>query len=201
MEQLLSSLGVFVGAILATITPFIVSFVKRKLNKNKEAKYFVENTEIRSKIHEVLVEIRALVGANRVNIIEYHNGIVSTSGLPFNYASMTYESVDFTTKESIMSFQKIPTSPISKLLMSIHNCKNQFLRIGSDYPDTNIILFNKFYGVETNYIFKISDHIKDGILTVNWVHEADIELDEDEIQQIILKVRYIYQMMNKMNKY
>jgi hypothetical protein len=200
MEQLFSSLGVFVGAVLATITPFIVTYIKNKLHKNKEGKYFVQNTEIRSKINEILIEIRALVGANRVSIIEYHNGIVSTSGLPFNYASMTYESTDFVTKESIMSFQKIPTSPISKLLMSIHNCKNSYLRVGPDYSDNNIVLFNKFYGVETSYIFKISDHIKDGILTVNWVHE-DTELDEDEIEQIVLKTKYIQQMMNKMNKY
>ena len=59
---------------------------------------------------------------------------------------------------------------------------------------------NKYYGVETNYIFKIGNHIKDGIVNVSWVHE-DTVLTDEEVEFISLKVKYIHEIMKKMIKY
>lgn len=195
-----TSLGMLIGGAVATITPYIISWINKKLNKNKEGYSFIQNTDIRAKINEVLIEIRAYVGSNRVNIIEYHNGNISTNGLPFNYSSMTYESVDYTTKSQILDLQKIPISPICKLLIDIHNCKQSYFKIGPDFPDQEIIRLNKFYGIITNYTFKIGNHIKDGVVNISWVFE-DMTLSEEEIEFIIIKIKYIQDLMSKMIKY
>ena len=189
-----------IGGMLATITPYAVKSLKKYLDTGKEGKSFIQNTAYRAKINEALIEIRAYVGANRVSITEYHNGVVSTNGLPFNYSSVTYENVDYTTKEIMMDQQKLPISPVSKLLLDIHNCTNSFLRVGPDFKDHKIVSINKYYGVETNYIFKIGNHIKDGIINVSWIHE-DTTLTDDETEFISLKVKYIHEMMKKMIKY
>lgn len=200
MQEFYTSLGMLLGGMLATLTPYIVKWVKSRVDKEKEGKSFIQNTSYRAKINEALIEIRAYVGANRVSIVEYHNGIVSTNGLPFNYSSVTYENVDFTTREIMMDQQKLPISPVSKLLLDIHNCTKNYIRIGSDFKDQKIVTMNKYYGIETNYIFKIGNHIKDGIVNVSWVHE-DAALTDEEIEFISLKVKYIHEIMKKMIKY
>lgn len=200
MQEFYTSLGMLLGGMLATLTPYIVKWVKSRVDKEKEGKSFIQNTSYRAKINEALIEIRAYVGANRVSIVEYHNGIVSTNGLPFNYSSVTYENVDFTTREIMMDQQKLPISPVSKLLLDIHNCTKNYLRIGPDFKDQKIVTMNKYYGIETNYIFKIGNHIKDGIVNVSWVHE-DAALTDEEIEFISLKVKYIHEIMKKMIKY
>jgi hypothetical protein len=186
-----------IGGTIATVTSYIISWINKRLNKNKEGKNFILNTSIRAKINEVLIEIRAHVRANRVNIIEYHNGNVSTNGLPFNFSSMTYESVDYTTKEQILEFQKIPISPISKFLIDIHNHTEKYIKVGTDFSDQEIIRLNKFHGINTNYTFKIGNHIKDGVINISWVFE-DVTLTEEEIEFISIKTIYIHELMSKM---
>lgn len=200
MNEFYTSLGMLIGGALATVTPYVVKSLKKYLDRDKDGKSFIQNTTYRAKINEALIEIRAYVGSNRVSITEYHNGIVSTNGLPFNYSSVTYENVDYTTREIMMDQQKLPISPVSKLLLDIHNCTELYLRIGPDFKDTKIVSMNKYYGVETNYIFKIGNHIKDGIVNVSWVHE-DTVLTDEEVEFISLKVKYIHEIMKKMIKY
>ena len=197
MDNIYTSLGMLIGGTIATVTSYIISWINKRLNKNKEGKNFILNTSIRAKINEVLIEIRAHVRANRVNIIEYHNGNVSTNGLPFNFSSMTYESVDYTTKEQILEFQKIPISPISKFLIDIHNHTEKYIKVGTDFSDQEIIRLNKFHGINTNYTFKIGNHIKDGVINISWVFE-DVTLTEEEIEFISIKTIYIHELMSKM---
>ena len=119
MNEFYTSLGMLIGGALATVTPSVVKSLKKYLDRDKDGKSFIQNTTYRAKINEALIEIRAYVGSNRVSITEYHNGIVSTNGLPFNYSSVTYENVDYTTREIMMDQQKLPISPVSKLLLKI----------------------------------------------------------------------------------
>ncbi len=198
--ELLKALGVIVGGIVATITPYIVTWIKKKLYSGEEAKSFLHNTEYRAKINEVLVEIRTIVGANRVAIVEYHNGNAAINGLPFNYASMTYEKDDLTTREMMMDFQKVPISPTCELLLDVHNSEQGYVRVASDYKHKDVVEFNKYYGVETAYIFRIGDHIKYGTLQVMWINE-DVTLEHEELQELHYKVMYVNELMNKMKKH
>lgn len=198
--ELLKALGVIAGGFIATVTPYIATWIKKRLYKGEEAKSFVHNTEYRVKINEALVELRTVVEANRVAIIEYHNGNTAINGLPFNYASMTYEKDDLTTKEIMMNFQKVPISPTCELLLDVHNSEQGYTRVGADYKFKDVVEFYKYYGVESAYVFRIGDHIKYGTLQLMWINE-DVTLTAEELQQIHYKVMYINELMNKMKKH
>lgn len=198
--DILKSLGVIAGGVIATVTPYVVAWAKKRFNNNEEAKSFIHNAEYRVQINEVLVEIRTIVGANRVCIVEYHNGNAAINGLPFNYASMTYEKADQTTREMMMSFQKVPISPTCELLLDVHNSDQGYVRVGTDYKHKDVVEFNRYYGVESAYIFRIGDHIKYGTIQLMWIGE-DVTLDSEEIEEVHYKIMYINELMKKMKKH
>lgn len=198
--DLFKALGIVTGGILATIAPYIATWIKTKWSKHEEANSFIHNAEYRVQINEVLVEIRTIVGANRVSIVEYHNGNAAINGLPFNYASMTYEKDDQTTREMMMNFQKVPISPTCELLLDVHNSDQGYVRVGKDYKHKDVIEFNKYYGVESAYIFRIGDHIKYGTVQLMWIGD-DVTLEPEEVEQVHYKVMYINELMKKMKKH
>lgn len=198
--EILKALGIVAGGILATVAPYVATWIKSKWSKNEEANSFIHNTEYRVQINEVLVEIRAIVGANRVSIIEYHNGNAAINGLPFNYASMTYEKDDQTTREMMMNFQKVPISPTCELLLDVHNTEQGYVRVGRDYKHKDVVEFNRYYGIESAYIFRIGDHIKYGTVQLMWIGD-DITLEPEEVEQVHYKVMYINELMKKMKKH
>lgn len=199
-DDLLKAVGVIIGGIVATVTPFIVAWIKKKFNKEEEGKSFIHNAEYRVKINEALVEIRTLLGANRVSVVEYHNGNTAINGLPFNYASMTYEKSDLTTKEVMMNFQKVPISPTCELLLDVHTSDEGYVKVNKSYRHQDVVEFYKYYGIETVYVFRIGDHIKYGTLQIMWIQEHE-DLDSDDLQELHYKVMYINSLMNKMKKY
>lgn len=200
-DEILKALGVIGGGIVATVTPYVTSWINKRLKKNDEAKVFIHNTEYRALINEVLVEIRATVGANRVSVVEYHNGNVAINGLPFNYSSMTYEKSDNTTREILMNYQKVPISPICELLLDLHNSPTGHVRVGQDYERESVVEMGNYYGVKTSYIFRIGDHIKYGTVHISWVNDENVVLTDEELHTLHLKVRYINELMNKMKKH
>lgn len=200
-EEILKATGIIVGGVLAAVAPYVVTWVKKKFNKPvDEAKDFLHNTEHRALINEVLVEIRTLLGANRVALVEYHNGNAAINGLPFNYASMTYEKADVTTREMMLDYQKVPISPVCETLLELHNSEGGFVRVGKDYPRPAVVDINRYHGIETSYMFRIGDHIKYGTVYAMWIHE-DIKLTEEELDLIHLKTLYIKDIMCKMKKH
>jgi hypothetical protein len=198
--EILKAFGIVAGGILATVAPYLATWIKSKWNKNEQANSFIHNTEYRVQINEVLVEIRAIVGANRVSIVEYHNGNAAINGLPFNYASMTYEKDDQTTREMMMNFQKVPISPTCELLLDVHSSNQGYVRVGKDYKHKDVIEFNKYYGIESAYIFRIGDHIKYGTVQLMWIGD-DITLEPEAVEEVHYKVMYINELMKKMKKH
>lgn len=198
--EILKNIGVILGGIIAAITPYIVKWVTGKLKKDEEGKDFLINTQHRTWINEALVDIRATVGANRVSLVEYHNGNTTINGLPFNYASMTYEKTDSTTKDLITAYQKIPISQLCEVLLEIQNSPEGYIKIGQDYANKAIVELNNYYGVETMYIFRIGSHIKYGTIHLMWINE-DPELTEEELDKVHFKVMYINDLMSKMKKH
>lgn len=199
-SDLIKSAGILLGGVLATIAPYIASWIKKRFHKNEEANTFLHNAEYRVKINEVLVEIRTLSGANRAVIFEYHNGNAAINGLPFNYASMTYEKTDQTTREMLMNFQKLPISPICELLLDVQTTEEDYVRVDALYKHQGVVEFNKFHGIDTAYVFRIGEHIKAGTIHLMWINTAPI-LGEDLLNELHFKVMYINELMNKMRKY
>lgn len=193
--------GTFLSGLILRIASLRMKDYFTNLFKSKEVKegeIFLSNTELRIEIYNILCEIRGIARCNRASITEYHNGEVSHGGLPFNYASMTYEKTDINTKDINKSMQRIPISSYSKLLVDLHNNLNGFIIVDNKY-DINIIeIFNQ-YGIETSYIFKINGHIKDGSVCISYHNK--ITLDASTIKLIKGRVSAISQLMNKMKKY
>lgn len=193
--------GTFLSGLILRIISLRMKDYFTNLFKSKEAKEgeaFLCNTELRIEIYNILCEIRGLTRCNRASITEYHNGEVSHGGLPFNYASMTYEKTDINTKDINKSMQRIPISSYSKLLIDLHKNLDGFILVDDKY-DINIIeIFNQ-YGIKTSYLFKINGHIKDGSVCISY--HNDISLDDETIKLVKGRVTAISQLMNKMKKY
>jgi len=194
------SAGILLGGVLATIAPYVASWIKKKYNKSDESTTFLHNAEYRIKINEVLVEIRTLTGANRVIVLEYHNGNTAITGLPFNYASMTYERTDQTTREMMMNFQKVPISPFCELLLDVQNSDQGVVRVDAIYKHQEVVKFNKFHGVEIEYVYRIGGNIKAGTVHLMWINTEPF-LTADQQQEVYYKVMYIDELMTKMKKY
>jgi len=198
--EILKNIGVMLGGIIAAIAPYVVKWLSKRLKKDEEGKDFLSNTQCRTWINEALVDIRATVGANRVSLVEYHNGNTTINGLPFNYASMTYEKTDSTTKDLLTTYQKIPISQLCEVLLEIHNSLDGYIKIGQDYANKTIVELNNYYGVETMYVFRIGSHIKYGTVHLMWINE-DPELTEEDLDKVHFKVMYINDLMSRMKKH
>lgn len=200
-EDILKSVGMVIGGGIAAVAPYVVTWLKDKFKKPiDEAKDFLHNTEHRTLINEALVEVRTLLGANRVALVEYHNGNAAINGLPFNYASMTYEKTDHTTREMMLDYQKMPISPVCETLLELHNSVDGYIRIGKDYHRPEIVDMNGYHGIETSYMFRIGDHIKYGTVYAMWLNE-DVILTKEELDLVHYKMMYIKDVMSKMKKH
>jgi hypothetical protein len=205
MREILESAGTLVGAIIVAVitqvTPPLVKYIKSKINKGKKGEEFKRNLTVREKINEALVELRILSNANRVYILEYHNGDVSLSGLPFNYSSMTYENTDVSTKNMITEFQKVPISPVANFLVSLDNTLEGYSSIQENNTNSLLSQHMNYYGVATTYTFKISNHIKDGVIGLDWVNEEGVTLTENQIKDIKTVVLRIKNLLSTITKY
>lgn len=194
--------GTFVSGIILKLFGNKIKNFFVKLFSSKEERLgeiFLTNTEIRAEIQDIIIEIRALSRCNRAAIIEYHNGEESHNGLPFNYGSMTWEKTDSTTKDIKLIYQKVPIGSIAKTLITLHNKLDGFMLINDQYEDDEMKESMNHLGTKTSYIFRITNHVKDGIVNISFLKDAT--LDEETIKLIKDRVLTIKELMKKMKKY
>lgn len=205
MKEILESAGTLIGAIVVAIitqvTPPLVKYIKSKINKGKKDEEFKRNLTIREKINQALVELRVLSNANRVYILEYHNGEKSLSGLPFNYSSMTYENTDVSTKNMITEFQKVQISPVANFLVSLDNASEGYSSIQENSLNNTLSQHMNYYGVTTTYIFKISNYLKDGVIGLDWVNGEEVLLTEEQIKEIKVVILRIKNLLDSIKKH
>lgn len=199
-QSLLENLGIIVGAIIASLTPYITSWLKNKFKKKKIT--FNDSINYREKINLILAEIRTYVDSDRASIIEYHNGEKSLSGVPFKYSSMTFENTNNSTKEIILSFQKIPISPIISMLKELVISPDGYIGINLEKEhlkdvEHEVYRIHALYGVTTSYTFKLSSNIENGVLVIDWTNNS-VELDPEEIEFIKIKILEIQNLYNKL---
>jgi hypothetical protein len=190
------NLGVLLGAIIATLTPYITSWISKKLKKDN----FLPNLDIRKKIKLEIEKLLIETGASRVSIVEFSNTDVSISGLPFNYANMTYEATGDNTKEIITGFQKIPISLYADMLISLESSREQCLLFTDKDPNSSISMINKIYGCKSTYKFKITNTVKDGIIRLEWNNEYS-NLTSEQIESVKLYVMKIRMLKQKLRKH
>lgn len=190
------NLGILLGAIVATLTPYITSWIREKFKKDN----FLPNLNIRKQIKSEVEKLLIETGASRVSIIEFSNTDVSISGLPFNYANMTYESTDDGTKELITGFQKIPISLYADMLISLESSREQCLSFTDKDLNPTISMINKLYGCKSVHKFKITNTVKDGIIRIEWNNGYPI-LTSEEIESIKIYVMKIKILKSKLKRH
>lgn len=194
--------GTFLGGITlrlfgARFRDYVINLFKSKDKKLGEI--FLTNTEIRGEIQDIIIEIRGITRCNRVSLIEYHNGDESHNGLPFNYGSMTWEKTDSTTKDIKLVYQKVPIGSIAKSLIELHNKLDGFLIINDGYSDEETVQTMNHFGTKTSYCFRITNHVKDGVVHVSFLR--DFKMDDDTVELVKDRVFAIRELMRKMKRY
>ncbi len=196
-QQIYENLGIIIGATIATIIPYLTAYIK----KFKTKSFFKNSIKNREKINIILSELRTFLDADRVSLIEYHNGDKSLSGVPFKYASMTYENTNNRTKELIFSFQKVPISPILPMLRGLLESKHGYVKVDTTKKSSGsnelVNRTHNYYGVTTAFNFKIGSSLEEGVLSIIWT-DSSVELDAEEIEFVRIKLLEIRDILNKL---
>jgi hypothetical protein len=204
MEEIFKGIGVLVGAILATIAPSVVRFIKSKVRRSKQLR-FSNNLHIYEDIRLMCREIRVEVEANRIAICEYHNGETSFTGIPFNFVSMLIEDIDLNTKPIIKDFQKIPLGSLAdvshpQVIKRLYECDQEYLYIRRDDPDEALSIIAKYSETSQTLLYKLGKSPLDGILVITWIGGAS-ELTSDQLELVQIKVLHIKELRKKITKY
>jgi hypothetical protein len=200
MEILINAVvPIIIALITYTISPILITYFKKKIKPKENTNlYFTKVLQIKQKINELLIEIRILSGANRVSLIEFHNGGQSLTLLPFYHASMMYETTDIHTKELISRFQKIPISLISKMLLNMLESNKIFNNSdNSDLKEINE--FYKSFGIEKLLNILLTNNIQNGMLSINWDKDVELNID-DVLEKINPKIYSINLLLNELIK-
>jgi len=189
------NLGILLGATIATLTPYITSWIKKRIKHDN----FLPNLDIRKEIKIEIEKLLVETDANRISIVEFSNTDVSINGLPFNYASMTYEATDNNTKDLIPSFQKIPISPYADMLLSLEGTREQYLCFTDRDSNSAISMVHKYYGQKTIYLFKITNSIRDGVIRLEYTNSYPTFTAEeiDKIKLYIMKLKFLKSQIKK----
>jgi len=199
-SDVIKLIGVFVGGVIAAISPKLIDLTKSKFNKINEIDAFTNTNIIANEINNELLRIQGGYDAARVSILEYHNGVYSKKGLPFEYSSMRYEITDHNTKSLMNEFQAVPVSPVAEMLLKLEKSEEGYIKVHTDNePDSILSRTQKYYGVKTAYSFKLFDTVKEGVLNIIWIAEKK-DLSNEEIQDIQISIYRISNLMLKLKK-
>lgn len=180
-----------------TIVPLIGIFVNKEWNKAKKRNKinkFRKSITIDDHINDIIKEIRAKYGFNRVSIIDYHNGTQSLSGFSFKYTTMSYENTDIYTKDIITEFKNIPCSIVSNMLNELEHSQKGYVYNNIRESNEQTTITHKMFGVDTVYNFRLSNSLINGCLSC--MHTSDPTntyiLSEEDITDIKSLCQKIY---------
>lgn len=163
MDKLYEALGTIIGTLILFL---LSSPIINRIKKSNLRARFGKRMQADDDINKILSELRSTYGFNRASIIEYHNGTASLAGFGFKHATMTNESTDDVTKPIIIEFQNIPCSLIANMLMELEKSTKGYLVVDEDYPDENIRITNRMYGIKESWNFKLGTSLVDGCLSL-----------------------------------
>jgi len=195
-QKALENIGVIIGGIIIYVAPKIESFLKKRVKKSS----FVSNLEVAKDIAQELDHLVVKLDASRVCIIDYHNGTSNYSGIPFNFASMSYEARDPNVYPILPTFQSVPISPMVKMLLSLNESKNGYVKTTDSGPDQDLNILHKVHGTQCSYNFKIGPNLVDGVLSINW-NTRHADLDKSEIEDVKVSIYRVKALLEKIKKH
>ena len=184
----------------AIVGPIAVHWVKEKLDKSKKdilRESITNNSLVTNKVEE----IKDSTGADRVWIVQFHNGgTFYPTGKSIQKFSMFYESVSQGTNSIQLNFQNIPISLFSK---SINYLLEKSIIAVSNFEDESINTYDLKYIAEVHecksqYLFAIKtiEGKFVGILGIDFVKESTYLLT-DEVNKILVEATSIGGVLNQ----
>ena len=184
----------------AIVGPIAVHLVKEKIDKSKKdilRESITNNSLVTNKVEE----IKDKTGADRVWIVQFHNGgTFYPTGKSIQKFSMFYESVSQGTNSIQLNFQNIPISLFSK---SINYLLEKSIIAVSDFEDESINTYDLKYIAEVHecksqYLFAIKtiEGKFVGILGIDFVKEPTYLL-VDEVNHILVEATSIGGVLNQ----
>ena len=195
-EKALENIGVIIGGIIIYVAPKIESFLKKRVKRSS----FVSNLEVAKDIAQELDHLVVKLDASRVCIIDYHNGTSNYAGIPFNFASMSYEARDPNVYPILPTFQSVPISPMVKMLLSLNESKDGYVKTTDSGPDQDLNILHKVHGTQCSYNFKIGPNLVDGVLSINW-NTRHADLDKSEVDDVKVSIYRIKALLDKIKKH
>ena len=195
-EKALENIGVIIGGIIIYVAPKIESFLKKRVKRSS----FVSNLEVAKDIAQELDHLVVKLDASRVCIIDYHNGTSNYAGIPFNFASMSYEARDPNVYPILPTFQSVPISPMVKMLLSLNESKDGYVKTTDSGPDQDLNILQKVHGTQCSYNFKIGPNLVDGVLSINW-NTRHADLDKSEVDDVKVSIYRIKALLEKIKKH
>lgn len=112
---------------------------KLKVNLNKkQPDNLVENRlKIDEEINHLLERVLLKTGADRISILEFHNGDKNLSGMPFIKLTNTYEVCDKDTPSQQSDYINLPCSLFSKFIDKV--LKNKYVLIDVNNDNSNFL--------------------------------------------------------------
>lgn len=187
----------FVGMILMFFgTNFYDKWKKRREIKQKPLlldKYAATREEINSYLFKIL----SYTGCARVSIYEYSNGTYTHSNTSLQFIECTYEVTDESTKPIINQFKRVPISTYLKMITMIGESSLGWLRMTDKSDDTELNKQQKYWKATTNYNFKITKVVWDGVISLTWINEYK-EMTPEQISNVEIIIMRINSLMSKL---
>lgn len=181
-----------IGYVIGAIGLFIAAQLRKWFLAKKffdPSKMIIKNVQVR----DFLIELRALIDADRVKLFQFHNGEYYVSGESVMKISMTHVAVKTGISYPEMAnnhYSSIPTSYMTRVLQSLY--KEEFLVLHTQNLEDDQYLKHIFvaHGVKCAVLYPVSN-IKGqwiGILMAVWLSDVEPAYDLLDFQSSAAKI-------------
>ena len=179
---------IIIAFITGVISPVTILLLKNWLEKKNKPDMVADTLQVGELVTHKLEEIRDEIDADRVWLIQFHNGgHFYPTGKSMAKFSMIYETVNFKVSSIQNNFQNIPVNLFSKSINQLLN--NDIIEI-PDFKDETIATYGLKYiaeesGCKSGYLFSIKS-IDDkfiGIIGVDYTRKKT-KLNEDTVNRL-----------------
>jgi len=180
------------GYVLAAIGLFFSAQIKKWF----VSKSFFDPSKMISKnvqVRDFLIELRALIDADRVKLFQFHNGEYYVSGESVMKLSMTHVAVKTGISYPELAnihYSSIPTSYLTRILQSLY--KEEFLIVHTQILEDDQYIKNIFiaHGIKSAILYPVSN-VKGqwiGILMAVWIGDVEPTIDLLDLQSSSAKI-------------
>ena len=123
--------GIFLYAAIQLIVIFI-NWLKKKTLRNAHDESIDTRFSIGNEIHKLIANTLTQMEAERVQVVEFSNSVMSVAYLPFRYMTCTYEVYDLDRQPIGYKLDKISTSLFSPFFAKLQDNKIYMFTLSED---------------------------------------------------------------------